>query len=317
MDGWWRHSKPSGRRSCCTLSNRGAALAGPRCNGQGHAGSLPLRSILPNKRSIACIVRTHDGARSTPGGRSVGLDDVDGSTSNNILLDDAARNFLREVQRGIDEDAVLSKELGFDSVSSMRTALSDEYIEKIRDKLARRGEELEQEKNMKNAMFRAGKEYYERGMYKDSLRAFEKALEAEGPLSPLGGEIQLWLALALQACGREEDCIAVYKNVESSHPLPSMRKQAASLRYIMEAPKLELRPDEKVSIPVFDDIDRNQTKSNRPLRPRIKKIEKRKKTWDEEFWDSYSPPKYLRNRYVVVASILVSLGLAWYSRTIK
>eukprot|EP00889_Picochlorum_renovo_P003089 jgi/Picre1/30119/NNA_005488.t1 len=96
-----------------------------------------------------------------------------------------------------------------------------------------------------------------------------------------------------------------------------MRKQAASLRYIMEAPKLELSPEEKVSIPVLDDIDRNQTKSNRPIRPKIKKIEKRKKTWDEEFWDSYSPPKYLRNRYVIAASIIVSIGLAWYSSVMK
>lgn len=314
MHGCWRQANIGGGRCCSLLSNRGAALAGPGCN----AGrSLSLYRITTGRKTNTRFVIARDGARSTPGGRSVGLDDVDASPSNNILLDDAARNFHREVQRGIDEDIVLSKELGFDSVAAMRTALSEEYIEKIRDKLAQRGEELEQEKNMKNTMFRAGKEYYERGMYNDSLTALEQALEAEGPLSPLGGEIQLWLALALQACGREEDCIAVYKNVESTHPLPSMRKQAASLRYIMEAPKLELSPEEKVSIPVLDDIDRNQTKSNRPIRPKIKKIEKRKKTWDEEFWDSYSPPKYLRNRYVVAASIIVSIGLAWYSSVMK
>ena len=48
-----------------------------------------------------------------------------------------------------------------------------------------------------------------------------------------------------------------------------------------------------------------------PRRPPAKRAEP--KSWDEEFWDSYSPPKYLTNRYVWAAGTLVMLYLAWYS----
>jgi hypothetical protein len=44
----------------------------------------------------------------------------------------------------------------------------------------------------------AGKRAYEKGLYQDSVRYFEKALNEEGWMSRLGGDIQLWLALAYQ-----------------------------------------------------------------------------------------------------------------------
>jgi len=60
----------------------------------------------------------------------------------------------------------------------------------------------------------------------------------------------------LQACGRERDCIEVYTTVEQTHPVTAIKKQAAELRFIMEAPKLQLRPDEKISLPLLDNLDR-------------------------------------------------------------
>lgn len=45
-----------------------------------------------------------------------------------------------------------------------------------------------------------GKRAYEKGLYQDSVRLFEKALNEEGWMSRLGGDIQLWLALAYQVC---------------------------------------------------------------------------------------------------------------------
>lgn len=55
-----------------------------------------------------------------------------------------------------------------------------------------------------------------------------------------------------QACGRSEDCIELYKYLEVAHPSRRLQKQAYELRYIMEAPKLELSPDERVSIPLIE-----------------------------------------------------------------
>jgi hypothetical protein len=46
--------------------------------------------------------------------------------------------------------------------------------------------------------FTLGKLAYEKGQYPDSVQFFTQALDKEGPFSPLGGEVQLWLALAYQ-----------------------------------------------------------------------------------------------------------------------
>lgn len=157
------------------------------------------------------------------------------------------------------------------------------------------------EKAAKQREFTLGKLAYGKGQYNTSVQLFTQALDREGPFSPLGGEIQLWLALAyqvscrsywvnqgsleshmwrpasvipaihrvcrscetglklqiaLQATGREQDCIDLYKALENTHPNANIKKQAANLRFIMEAPKLKLGPDERVSIPVIDTSDR-------------------------------------------------------------
>ena len=59
-----------------------------------------------------------------------------------------------------------------------------------------------------------------------------------------------------QANGNEKQCIELYKSIEKNHPLPKVRRQAADLRYIMEAPKLVIGPDERVTIPILQDQSR-------------------------------------------------------------
>lgn len=123
---------------------------------------------------------------------------------------------------------------------------------------AQRAKQLEAERAQKQRLFTLGKVAYERGNYAASLEFLEQALRDEGPLSQLGGEIQLWLALAYQAEGRETDCIDTYRRVEATHPNPKIRKQAAELRFIMEAPKLAANPDERVQVPVLTNLDINR-----------------------------------------------------------
>lgn len=55
--------------------------------------------------------------------------------------------------------------------------------------------------------------------------------------------------MAYEANRRHKDCIALYKELESSHPMINIRRQAAELRYILEAPKLKISNDEVVTIP--------------------------------------------------------------------
>ncbi len=58
-------------------------------------------------------------------------------------------------------------------------------------------------------------------------------------------------ARSRQACGRETDAIDLYKYIEANHPSRKVKKQAADLRYILEAPRLEISPDERVQIPLI------------------------------------------------------------------
>lgn len=71
-------------------------------------------------------------------------------------------------------------------------------------------------------------------------------------------QIQIWLAMAYEANNRHNDCIDLYKQLEKSHPIVSIRRQAAELRYILEAPKLKITQEEMVTIPlIFDSYDRS------------------------------------------------------------
>lgn len=61
----------------------------------------------------------------------------------------------------------------------------------------------------------------------------------------------------MNANGKEEGCIDLFRHLEETHPVSAIAKQAANLRFIMEAPKLEVGEDEKVSVPVLD-LDSNK-----------------------------------------------------------
>lgn len=214
----------------------------------------------------------------------------------------------------MDEDDLVARQLGKDDPSQM-SELQDKYKDKIKAKLESRAEELKREREARAVKFVQGKVAYERGQYSSSVTLLEAALNEEGPFTQLGGEIQMWLALAYQACGREEDCIEMYKTIEKTHPLPAIRRQAADLRYIMEAPKLQLGEDEKVKIPVLTDLD-PATRGGRAPLPRTRntgKTQTKPKSWDEEFWENYKPPQYLKNRYVWAASLILILGIVLYS----
>jgi hypothetical protein len=58
--------------------------------------------------------------------------------------------------------------------------------------------EAKRERELKSIKFSQGKKAYSTGQYDACMLLFQDALEQEGDLSPLGGEIQLWLALAYQ-----------------------------------------------------------------------------------------------------------------------
>ena len=76
--------------------------------------------------------------------------------------------------------------------------------------------------------------------------------------SKLGGEIQIQLALAQSANGKDDECIETFKWIEQHHPLRKVKQQAHDLRYIMEAPKLPINDDERIMMPSMSNMSPNR-----------------------------------------------------------
>ena len=59
-----------------------------------------------------------------------------------------------------------------------------------------------------------------------------------------------------EALGKTEECVALFKRLQENHPIKKTRQQAKDLLFIIEAPRLEVREDERVKLPVLKDMDR-------------------------------------------------------------
>lgn len=229
-------------------------------------------------------------------------------------LDASAEDYLVGLEAGLSPDEIVARQLGIEPNQELTDA-QREYLTKAKNKIAERAEGIKRErKAAENVHFKYGKYAYGKGEYDTAVEALEKAVEECGSLSMGGGEASLWLALAYQAVGREEDCVALYKELKERHISNTIRKRATDLLFIMEAPKLKLTQEEKVKVPVMESANRWSPRgsygpSGRPVKPR-KKV---KKSLEDQFWDEYRPPQLVPNRYVWIASSVLAVGLAWYS----
>eukprot|EP00892_Ulva_mutabilis_P003141 jgi/Ulvmu1/12828/UM098_0009.1 len=228
----------------------------------------------------------------------------------------AARSYSEALDEGEqDEDKLVATIMGAEDTDGM-TDVQQQYKDKIKAQIAKKAAELQAQEEAGREEFNFGVSLYERGRYADSQSMLQTALEVSGPFSKLGGDIQIQLALAMNANGKEQECIDLFRHLEETHPISAIARQAANLRFIMEAPKLEVGEDEKVSVPVLD-LDSNKPRNSRQRtisRPRGAESEPpRSKTLEEEFWENYQPPSYMRNKYVWAAALIIGAAAAWYS----
>ncbi|EOY00623.1 Tetratricopeptide repeat-like superfamily protein [Theobroma cacao] len=132
---------------------------------------------------------------------------------------------------------------------------SKETEEKKRMRVRKELEKVAQEQAERRAtaqlMFELGQKAYGKGMYGRAIEFLEGALTIIPRPTLFGGEIQIWLAMAYEANNRHADCIALYQQLEKRHPSVSIRRQAAELRYILQAPKLKISQEEMVTIPLI------------------------------------------------------------------
>ena len=115
----------------------------------------------------------------------------------------------------------------------------------------------------------------------------------------------------------------IYLDLKENHPLPSIRNQAGDLLYILEAPKLKIREEERLKIPDLAEVDafRARRAGRGPRPPPRKKAAPRAKnrppTWEERFVANSPVLRTFRNRYVQVAFLVISLGLSVFSAVSK
>lgn len=101
--------------------------------------------------------------------------------------------------------------------------------------------------------FQTGKAAFERGDYRKAVHHLENACALVNLNSVLGGSIQTWLVTAYQATGQEQEAIALCRQL-TQHPDWQTRKEGKRILYILEAPKLQTRPEWLTQIPDLGDL---------------------------------------------------------------
>jgi tetratricopeptide (TPR) repeat protein len=97
-----------------------------------------------------------------------------------------------------------------------------------------------------------GQDAFERGQYREAIDYFQQALGLTSESSALGGAIQVWLVTAYEAAERREEALALCRQLRT-HGNYETRQQAKQLLYILEAPKLQLKPEWLTQIPELNE----------------------------------------------------------------
>ncbi|EEF34483.1 uncharacterized protein LOC8273504 [Ricinus communis] len=154
---------------------------------------------------------------------------------------------MRELEKKAEELQSKAEE----TESEDREETEEEKRMRVRKELEKVAREQAERRETAQLMFELGQKAYGKGMYARAIEFLEAALTIIPRSTLFGGEIQIWLAMAYEANNRHKDCIALYRQLEMSHPSISIRRQAANLRYILQAPKLKISQEEMVTIPLI------------------------------------------------------------------
>tara|TARA_B100001094_G_C18070645_1_gene739841 strand:- start:578 stop:1228 length:651 start_codon:yes stop_codon:yes gene_type:complete len=197
-----------------------------------------------------------------------------------------------------------------------------EYRDKIVEKLEEIAKQQSEDVEAGVRLYEQAQRQYEKGRYRRTLELSEEALENLLAGSLEGGRVLIFKAMALDALGRETEAAAVYKELEETHPLTTIRKQAEELLYILEAPRLQISPEERVTIPDMSSMEKNDPRKRRSVGPvnrrPVKRREKKELSWEEKFARDYKVPlpQQLKNKYVLVATVVLVVCIASWSASV-
>ena len=222
-----------------------------------------------------------------------------------------------------DVETTVAKAMGFARFEDVPEA-QRMYASKIAKKLEQNAKTLRGELETATKMYDSGVKAYGRGMYDDAVKWFKAAAEETSETSLLGGRIQIYLALSLDAYGQRDKALDIYAYLESVHPEKSIRKQAEELRFILEAPRMEIGENERVDVPLLRDPDAFAPYSDKwctaPSSSGSGARAKREKTLQQEYGgDAGERFDYdkLRLGIQIVGGVAIAVGLAYYSTTVR
>lgn len=170
-----------------------------------------------------------------------------------------------------------------------------------------------EQKQLAQREYALGQQAFERGNYREAVAHFEKGVALAHAMTPLGGEIQTWLANAYSAVGRSQDAIALCEKI-SRHPDIETRKQGKRLLYILKAPKLQMRQEWNTQIPDLAAIaDAGEDNSGYSYRkPTNRKPKKTEPDFDQPIdWSQINTKDNAFLWVALVGIALVLAGLAW------
>ena len=218
------------------------------------------------------------------------------------------KRFMEAYEAGLTPEEQIGYALGVPTDKLNET--QKKYAPLVAEKLKENAMQLKGELLAATNLYEAGIQAYSVGQYPKALKLFENALEETSETSLMGGKIQIYKALTLYALRRLEECIDLYTFLEGTHPVGNIRRQAGELKYIAEAPRLELDEDEFVDVPAgvkdantYRGYGKAVGKSGKPKVP---------KTYTEEALERVNYAKYTPNRLQLVGWTAVAIGLALY-----
>lgn len=153
-----------------------------------------------------------------------------------------------------------------------------------------------------------GVEAMNRGNYERSVELLNRAVSFSGLASRRGGQMQLWLAQALHAAGQTAKSVRLLASAEA-HPDRDVRTVAAELRFIIQAPKLELNRSS------FVYMDLNNFKGDSYLRkaerlPSVKKFPEPPEWGTPEWAEEWAEAQRNRKDVDIFGSNDLAIGTA-------
>ncbi|AFY42284.1 tetratricopeptide repeat protein [Nostoc sp. PCC 7107] len=165
----------------------------------------------------------------------------------------------------------------------------------------------EQSLEIARKRYHAGRLAFENGQYREAVENLEKASALLVRNSRLGGEVEIWLVTAYEAAGRNEEAIALCKQLQR-HPYSETNKQARRLLYILQAPKLKRPSEWMTEIPDLGALSDNESKMR--IAPNPPKSSAKKKPAETEFVD-LSQVNTKDNRFIWVAITAIGLMISY------